>query len=310
MLFLPVGRHIKLREKHLARIFHAREEVDDVVLFLVHSLLLLHAVGNALRLEDIAPKRFGNLNVVLDRRRVFQLSLLCHPDELLDIVPLTLEERGIIRYWIIRIVGRRNTADNSELLNSFSPVLKVGEWRLRIEKFDALDVLRTDRITPVGIKNIRNHARLVGRSKADVTRLLADDAHNATGILIKDNHADGKAEVLEVLTHTEEVTGEVVVQHEVFHLRLHLCSSKLRVIDKSAAIADFGIEHLASAHCLVRFNEVDDVVRHLIVTSPWNILHLVVDDDRRNVVLLLKDFTCLWEEGCGGVDARDCDNGS
>ena len=49
-------------------------------------------------------------------------------------------------------------------------VLKVGEWRLRIEKFDTLDVLRTDRITPVGIENVRYHARLVGWSKADVAR--------------------------------------------------------------------------------------------------------------------------------------------
>ena len=56
MLFLPVGGHIKFREKHLARVLHAREEIDDVVLFLVHSFLLLHAVGNALRLEDIAQK--------------------------------------------------------------------------------------------------------------------------------------------------------------------------------------------------------------------------------------------------------------
>ena len=37
-------------------------------------------------------------------------------------------------------------------------VLKVGEWRLWIEKFDALDVLRTDRITPFGIENVRYHA--------------------------------------------------------------------------------------------------------------------------------------------------------
>ena len=73
----------------------------------------------------------------------------------------------------------------------------------------SLYVLRTDRITPVGIENIRYHARLVGRSKADVVRLFADDA---TGILIEDDHADAKAEVLEVLAHAEEVTCEVVVQ--------------------------------------------------------------------------------------------------
>ena len=104
------------------------------------------------------------------------------------------------------------------------------------------------------------------------------------------------------------VTCEVVVQHEVIHLRLHLCGGKLRVIYKSVAIADFGIEHLVSAHCLVRLDEVNDIVRHLIVASPWDVLHLVVDDDWCDVVLLLKDFRCLGSEGCGGVGARDDDN--
>lgn len=130
-------------------------------------------------------------------------------------------------------------------------------------------------------------------------------AHDATGILIEDDYADAKPEVLEVLTHTEEVTCEVVVQHKIIHLRLHLCGGKLRVIDKSTAIADFSIEHLASAHLLVRLDEVNDVVRHLVVTSPWDVLHLVVDDDWCDVVLLFKDFRCLGGEGCGGMGAGD-----
>ena len=113
--------------------------------------------------------------------------------------------------------------------------------------------------------------------------------------------------MLEVLAHTEEVTCEVVVQHKIIHLRL--CGGKPRVIDKSAAIADFSIEHLASAHCLVRLDEVNDVVRHLVVTSPWDVLHLVVDDDWCDVVLLLEDFRCLGGEGCGGVGAGYGDNG-
>ena len=115
--------------------------------------------------------------------------------------------------------------------------------------------------------------------------------------------------MLELLAHTEEVTCEVVVQHKVIHLRLHLCGGKLCVIDKSAAIADFGVEHLASAHCLVRLDEVNDIVRHMVVTSPRDVLHLVVDDDWCDVVLFLKDFTCLGGEGCGGVEARDGGNG-
>ena len=115
--------------------------------------------------------------------------------------------------------------------------------------------------------------------------------------------------MLEVLAHTEEVTCEVVVQHKVIHLRLHLCGGKLRVIDKPAAIADFSVEHLASAHRLVRLNEVDDVVRHLIVTSPRDVLHLVVDDDWCDVVLLLEDFRCPGGEGSGGVGTWDSDTG-
>lgn len=114
--------------------------------------------------------------------------------------------------------------------------------------------------------------------------------------------------MLEVLAHAEEVTCEVVVQHKIINLRLHLCGGKPRVIYKSAAIADFSVEHLASAHRLVRLDEVNDVVRHLIVTSPRDVLNPVVDDDWCDVVLLLEDFRCLGSEGCGGVGARDDDN--
>ena len=111
--------------------------------------------------------------------------------------------------------------------------------------------------------------------------------------------------MLEVLAHTEEVTCEVVVQHKVINLCLYLCGAKPRVIDESAAIADFSVEHLASAHCLVRLDEVNDVVRHLIVTSPRDVLHPVVDDDWCDIVLLLEDFRCLGGEGCGGVGSGD-----
>lgn len=83
------------------------------------------------------------------------------------------------------------------------------------------------------------------------------------------------------------------------------CAGKLCVIDKSAAIADFSIEHLAGAQCLVGLDEIDDVVWHLVVASPWDILHLVVDDDWCDVVLLLEDFRCLGGEGCGGVGTGD-----
>ena len=115
--------------------------------------------------------------------------------------------------------------------------------------------------------------------------------------------------MLEVLAHAEEIGGDVVVGEEVINFFMNLYGGLVCVVDKTAAIADLSIERLASAHCLVGLDEVNDVVRHLIVTSPRDLLHLVVDDDWCDVVLLLEDFTCLGGEGSGGVGTWDGDNG-
>lgn len=106
------------------------------VLLLVDTFKLLDAVSNALDFEDVIPEGVGNL----------------------DMVPLAFEKGCVVRYWIIRIVGCRNTADDSELLDFLPSVLKVGEWRLWIEKFDALDVLWADGVAPVGIEDVRDYA--------------------------------------------------------------------------------------------------------------------------------------------------------
>lgn len=65
MLLLAVGRNIERGEEHLATVFHASEEVDDVVLLLVDTLLLLDTVSYALDFEDVVPKGVCNLNVLL-----------------------------------------------------------------------------------------------------------------------------------------------------------------------------------------------------------------------------------------------------
>ena len=115
--------------------------------------------------------------------------------------------------------------------------------------------------------------------------------------------------MLEVLAHAEEIGGDVVVGEEVINFFMNLCGGLVCVVDKTAAIADFSIEHLASAHCLVGLDEVNDVVRHLIVTSPRDVLHPVVDDDWCDVVLLLEDFRSFGGEGSGGMSAGDGGNG-
>ena len=65
VLLLTIGRNIERGEEHLSAVLHASEEVDDAVLLLVDTFLLLDTVSNALDFEDIVPEGVGNLDVVL-----------------------------------------------------------------------------------------------------------------------------------------------------------------------------------------------------------------------------------------------------
>lgn len=55
MLLLTVGRNIERRKEHLAAVLHAGEEVNDIILLLTDTLLLLDTICNALDLEDVIP---------------------------------------------------------------------------------------------------------------------------------------------------------------------------------------------------------------------------------------------------------------
>lgn len=65
VLLFTIGRNIERGEEHLSAVLHAGEEVDDIVLLLVDTFLLLDTVSNALDFEDIVPEGVGNLDVVL-----------------------------------------------------------------------------------------------------------------------------------------------------------------------------------------------------------------------------------------------------
>ena len=183
---------------------------------------------------------------------------------------------------------------------------------MRIQQLDALDVLRGRSVAPVGIENVRDYAVLVSRGKADVTGLLSGEPDDARAVFIEDDDAYGEAEVFEVLADTEEICGEVVIGEEVVHLGCCLCGGCARVVDKATAVADFGVEHLAGGESFIGLDEVDDVIRHLVVGAPWDVLHLFGDEYWGDVVLLLEDFTGLGSEGScfvgagEGVDGCKC----
>lgn len=94
VLLLAVGSYIEGGKEDFSCVFGSSKEVNDVLLLLDDSFLLLLAVGYSLGTEYRIPKLIANLNVVLQRGGVFKLRFLGNSYEVLDGVPLALEKEA------------------------------------------------------------------------------------------------------------------------------------------------------------------------------------------------------------------------
>lgn len=221
---------------------------------------------------------------------VFELRFLCYADELLDVVPFAPEQRGIVRNGVIGGVNGGYAAHDSEFavarpLGEF--VLQITPRRGGVEQVYDLDFGgRCDALTPVGVKDGGDFADGVGRGEAAVTGFLTQEAHNLCAVLVENKHADGEAEVLEVLTDSEEVCGEVVVEKEVLDFILDRGGGDAGIIPQACAIADLGVETLTGGECFVFLYEVENIERHLVVAAPRDIREFIVYERWHDVGVL------------------------
>ena len=115
VLLLAVGSYVKGGKEYFSCVFGSREEVDDVLLLLDDSFLLLLSISDSFGSEDKIPKLIANLDVVLQRGGVLKLRFLGDSYESFDGVPLALEKGGIIRDGIICAVRCWYACDYGEL---------------------------------------------------------------------------------------------------------------------------------------------------------------------------------------------------
>ncbi len=111
--------------------------------------------------------------------------------------------------------------------------------------------------------------------------------------------------MLEVLAHTEEVRGQGVVEQEVLDLPLDIAATRVGVVLQPAAVAHFSIEHLAGGEGLVTLDQVDDVVRHVVIAAPWDVGQCLVDDSRHDVHVFLEHLAAVGLESGRCVEHRD-----
>ena len=104
--------------------------------------------------------------------------------------------------------------------------------------------------------------------------------------------------MLEVLAHAEEVRGHGVVKQEVLDLPLDIAATRVGVVLQPAAEAYLGVEHLAGGEGLVTLDEVNDVVRHVVVAAPWDVGQRLVDNGGHDVHVLLEHLAAVGLESC------------
>jgi hypothetical protein len=234
----------------------------------------------------------SDLDMILYRGSIFKFRLFSGGYELLNVIPLGLENRSVIRYWVIGAVGCRHFGKYSELASALSGSnarAEVGERRGRIEQRNVLDVLCLHRLAPVGIENFMDASVLVGFCETTVRNLFAEDANNLGALLVKHDDSDTPAEVLEILTNAKKIGGNVVVQEEILDLVFNGCSAGVGFVLKSGAVAHLCVKELARGEGFVILYFLENVVREFVITAPRYVGRILIKDPLRNIKVFPED---------------------
>ena len=150
--------------------------------------------------------------------------------------------------------------------------MQIAPRRSRVEQVDFLNICASGYwFAPVGVKNFGNTTVSVGGREAAVAGFLSPKAHNLCAVFVENKHRHGEAEVLEVLTDAEKVSGEVVVKEEVVDSRLDRGGGFGCAILQPRTVANLGVEALAGCQSFIFLDEREQVERHLIVAAPRNV---------------------------------------
>jgi len=109
---------------------------------------------------------------------------------------------------------------------------------------------------------------------------------------------------VEVLTHAEEIRGEVVVHEEIINLLTDFAVALVRVILQACPITHLGIELLAGGERLVILYLADDVVGHQIVLPPRYEFHSVGQCADIKAAVLTEHGAAVRHENGSGFGIR------
>ena len=301
---LTVGRLGELREERFAGVGCTGEEVNHLLLGLLNGLAFLLQRGDALVGKQFLPVPGRNLYLVFDGGCVLQLRLLGRGNELLDIIPTGLEDRGIIRDGIIRVASRRDAGNDGKLTvvsAGIDSLLKVAPRIEHREKRNTLVIIVVGCL-PVSKNDVLGYTGFISWREAAVDYFFAENGGDGLRVLGEDQKRNTPTKVLEVEASTEEIVGDRVLEKKIVGLLLHLFRAAGGIVSEAATVADFSIEGLTGGKRFVGLYFFEDVIRQKVIVPPWNNLGMLVDTEIWGVDGLFEKSGSIRNEDRSGID--------
>ena len=124
-------------------------------------------------------------------------------------------------------------------------------------------------------------------------------------VAVEDDDRHTESEVLKVLADSEEVRWKVVVHEEMKYVLLYLTGGIGGIIHQPRTIAYFSVEDLTGRKCLVTLDQLQDIIRQLVISAPGHILIALVNFEGQDVHLFFEHFRRVDRKGSAGFQVWD-----
>ena len=164
-----------------------------------------------------------------------------------------------------------------------------------------LHISRSNVVLPVGKEYFFTRAISSGGREATVAGFLAKHGGDSRAILGKNDQGDTEAEVLEIEASAEEIIRHVVLKEEIGDLLLDIGGTLAGIVLDTLTVAHFGVPLLAGGERFIRFNLLEHVVGHEVISAPWDVAGMIVQMDRRNLPVLFEERGGVRYENRAGL---------
>ncbi len=115
--------------------------------------------------------------------------------------------------------------------------------------------------------------------------------------------------MLQILTYSQEIIWHGIIEKELLNIRPYRGIGILGAILQATSVTDFGVENLTGGESLIPFNEVDKIIRYLVIRAPRNVFCPIRKYMAQTIDILSESLTVFCDEYSRGLLPGNTFNG-